>query len=165
MSARAQNWEGRKRYPSKPGEPDDWGEFHKNFLSRTAYTANLDNVEYRAVDGGEVRIVGLYELILIPDDPARFFEDPQKYAPFFGKAAAYRVIARALRAIGEECPVFVIWRPVHLTESDSTCIVGDFDGGPMYPLEREEMSDFLENLPEWPPHSSMRIPTDRKEVV
>ncbi len=153
MSLQAGRWEERKRYPSEPGRPEDWGEWHKTRLRRDMYTLDLDNVEYRDNRHGGVDIVGVYELIRCPQNVEWVYEDPKRWAPYPGKLAALRLVKRALNANGNgPIPVFVVWRPPRMMGSEF--LVSECEEEIFYRLTESELIELLEGLPNWPwsPH-------------
>ena len=103
-------WDSRPKHPaSAPGEAD-FGTWHKEALSRDSYCMDVDKIEYRIDAGGNLRVVGIYELIRWGwhhdlDDI------PERLAPYEGKLALLRRISASIAAgQGSSFPTFFVWQ-------------------------------------------------------
>ena len=86
---RIPRWNSRPKHATDvPGEVD-FGTWHKDALSHESYCMDVDKVEYRIDANGNLRVVGIYELIRwgwqhdLDDIPDRL-------VPYQGKVALLR---------------------------------------------------------------------------
>ena len=136
---------------------DDWGEWHKDRLRRTAYTMDADGVEWRRQNNIEYRrgandgleVVGFYELILCPQNVERVLEDPGRWAIHPGKLGVLKLLKRAFAsAAGRAVPVFIVWRPPRMKGAEF--LVSECEGENANRLTEDEFVALLEGLPDWP---------------
>ncbi len=149
-------WEARPRHPALPGQPVDFGDWHKENCPRWAYCMDLDSAELGTrVDWrkGEVypAIVGIYELIRW-SHPGPLHEAPAVYPPHVGKRFVLYEMERRFPGV----PVFFAWRRDDMSE---VLILPahhfpPMDQPPMISaplvLSGKEFATFLANLPAWP---------------
>ncbi len=155
-----ENWEDRPRYPSPPGQPVDFGDWHKTACAHWAYCMDIDRVELGTrvdwrMEAGRSSIVGIYELIRCSDAQS-LMAAPTLYSPRVGK----RVVLYEMEKRFPGVPVFYVWHrddmsavlilPAHHFPPDGV------DPIPSIPilLSEREFVKFLEGLPWWPHHFS-----------
>ena len=94
----------------------DFGTWHKDALPNDAYAMDVDKVEYRIDARGNLRVVGIYELIRWGwqhdlDDI------PKQLAPYEGKIVLLRRISASIAAgQGSSFPTFFVWHRPDLSE-------------------------------------------------
>ena len=147
---RIPRWNARPRHPADgPGELD-FGQWHKDTLSYDAYCMDVDKIEYRIDASGELRVVGIYELIRwswqhdLGDIPGRL-------APYEGKLALLRRISASIAAgQGSSFPTFFVWHRPDLSEFVVSRLE-DWAGGSRraFGLGRQAFADLLSDLPQW----------------
>ena len=91
-------------------------QWHKETLPRAAYCMDVDKVEYRIDASGNLRVVGIYELIRW--DWHHDLDDiPVRLSPYYGKIAPLRRIGSAVAAgQGAAFPTFFVWHRPDLSE-------------------------------------------------
>jgi hypothetical protein len=62
-ASRILRWNARSGHPAVDTGDVDFGTWRKDALPRAAYCMDVDKVEYRIDAKGELRVVGIYELI------------------------------------------------------------------------------------------------------
>ena len=143
-------WNARPRLPAgQPGELD-FGQWHKDTLSSDSYCMDVDKIEYRIDANGELRVVGIYELIRWSwrhdlDDI------PQRLAPYEGKLALLRRISASIVAgQGTSFPTFFVWHRPDLSEF-VVCRLEDWTGGSWMALGLgcHAFADLIKGLPGW----------------
>jgi hypothetical protein len=147
---RLPRWNTRPKHTARePGE-GDFGQWHKDALPRDAYCMDVDKIEYRIDSQGNLRVVGIYELI-------RWgwhydLEDiPQRLAPYEGKVVLMRQISGAIAAgQGAAFPTFFVWHRPDLSEF-VVCRLEEWVGGSRRALGlgREAFADLIRGLPTW----------------
>ena len=147
---RIPRWSTRAKHRAEtPGEAD-FGEWHKNTLSSISYCMDVDKVEYRIDTHGNLRVVGIYELIRwgwqhdLDDIPVRL-------APYEGKLALLRRISDSIAA-GQSAyfPTFFVWHRPDLSEF-VVCRLEDWAGGSRTALGLggHAFADLIRDLPRW----------------
>jgi len=63
VADRIPRWNTRPSHPAPSEGELDFGQWHKDALSRDSYCMDVDKVEYRIDSSGALRVVGIYELI------------------------------------------------------------------------------------------------------
>jgi hypothetical protein len=143
-------WNSRPRHPVvQPGELD-FGQWHKDTLSTDSYCMDVDKIEYRIDANGELRVVGIYELIRWGwqhdlDDI------PERLAPYEGKLALLRRISASIAAgQGSSFPTFFVWHRPDLSEFVVSRLE-DWAGGSRTALGfgRQAFADLITGLPRW----------------
>jgi hypothetical protein len=147
---RIQRWSTRPKHPAfAPGELD-FGEWHKDTLSSRSYCMDVDKVEYRIDARGNLRVVGIYELIRWGwqhdlDDI------PERLAPYEGKLALLRQISDSIAA-GQRAyfPTFFVWHRPDLSEF-VVCRLENWAESPRKALGLgcQAFADLIGGLPEW----------------
>jgi hypothetical protein len=105
---RIPRWDARPKHPADdPGEVD-FGTWHKDAFSSSAYCMDVDKVEYRIDASGNLRVVGIYELIRWGWQHD-LEEIPDRLAPYEGKLALLRQISESIAAgQGSSFPTFFV---------------------------------------------------------
>ena len=111
---------------------------------------DVDKIEYRIGAFGDLRVVGIYELIRWGwqhdlDDI------PERLAPYEGKLALLRRISASIEAgQGSPFPTFFVWHRPDLSEF-TVCRLEDWAGGSRKALGlgREAFADLIRDLPKW----------------
>jgi hypothetical protein len=143
-------WNARPRHPAdQPGELD-FGQWHKDTLSRDSYCMDVDKVEYRIDASGVLRVVGIYELIRWGwqydlDDI------PERLAPYEGKLALLRRMSASIAAgQASSFPTFFVWHRPDLSEF-VVCRLEDWAGGSRRALGLgcHAFADLIRGLPGW----------------
>jgi hypothetical protein len=145
---RIPRWDARPRHPAAVAGEADFGTWHKRTLSNDSYCMDIDKVEYRIDAKGNLRVVGIYELIRWGwqhdlDDI------PQRLAPYQGKLALLREISASIAAgQGSSFPTFFVWHRPDLSEF-VVCRLEDWGGGSRKALGfgREAFADLIGGLP------------------
>jgi hypothetical protein len=159
IADRFQRWSTRPKHPAdSPGELD-FGQWHKDTLSIDSYCMDVDKIEYRIDANGELRVVGIYELIRWSwkydlDDI------PERLAPYEGKLALLRRISGSIAAgQGSPFPTFFVWHRPDLSEF-VVCRLEDWAGGSRKSLGlgREAFVDLISGLPGWDGDHAARPP-------
>jgi hypothetical protein len=148
--SRIPRWNTRPGHPAVNTSDVDFGTWHKDTLSRDSYCMDVDKVEYRIDTGGQLRVVGIYELIRWGwqhdlDDI------PERLAPYEGKLALLRRISESIAAgQGSPFPTFFVWHRPDLSEF-VVCRFEDWVGGSRKALGlgREAFADLIGGLPGW----------------
>ncbi|MDE1819434.1 MAG: hypothetical protein KGJ23_00520 [Euryarchaeota archaeon] len=146
-SAPIPRWESRPRHPSGPGEPKDFGDWHKQKLPRRAYCMDVDKIEYRILPDGTLDVVGLYDLIAwdraVP--PASLL---RVLAPYAGKESVMLRLGEVL-SVSQRHPVpsFFVWHRKDLSEF-VVGRAGEWDRT-LWKLSEEEFQELLLRLPDW----------------
>ena len=147
---RIPRWNTRPKHPAvAPGEVD-FGTWHKDALPNDAYAMDVDKIEYRIDASGNLRVVGIYELIrwgwhLDLDDI------PERLAPYEGKVALLRRISGLIAAgQGASFPTFFAWHRPDLSEF-VVCRLQEWADGSRKALGlgRQAFADLLRGLPGW----------------
>ncbi len=147
---RIPRWNTRPRRPADaPGELD-FGQWHKDVLSRDAYCMDVDKIEYRIDASGHLSVVGIYELIRWGwqhdlDDI------PERLAPYDGKIALLlRISASIAAGQGSSFPTFFVWHRPDLSEV-VVCRLEEWVDGPRkaFGLGRQAFADLIRDLPRW----------------
>lgn len=115
-ASRIPRWDSRPSHASsRPGDID-FGQWHKDALPSDSYCMDVDKVEYRIGADGNLRVVGIYELIRwgwhhdIDDIP-------EMLAPYEGKLKLLGSISRLVaESQGEGFPAFIVWHRPDLSE-------------------------------------------------
>ena len=111
---------------------------------------DVDKVEYRIDANGELRVVGVYELIRW--DWQHDLEDiPERLVPYEGKLALLRRISGSIAAgQGSSFQTFFVWHRPDLFEL-VVCQLEDWAGGSRKALGlgREAFADLIWGLPGW----------------
>ena len=149
-ATRIPRWDSRPAHgSSRPGEVD-FGQWHKDTLSDDSYAMDVDKIEYRIDAKGNLRVVGIYELIRWGwqhdlDDI------PERLAPYEGKIALLRRISGSIAAgQGSSIPTFFVWHRPDLSEF-VVCRLDDRAGGSRKALGlgRKSFADLIRGLPGW----------------
>ncbi len=147
---RIPRWNTRAKHPADtPGELD-FGQWHKDALPHDSYCMDVDKVEYRMDGSGNVRVVGIYELIRWGwqhdlDDI------PERLAPYEGKVALLRRLSAAIAAGQGSCfPTFFVWHRPDLSEFVA-CRLEDWAGASRRALGlgRRAFAALIRDLPRW----------------
>ena len=150
LANRIPRWNTRPKHPAAyPGELD-FGQWHKDALPNDAYAMDVDKIEYRIDARGNLRVVGIYELIRWGwrhglDDI------PERLAPYEGKIALLRRISGSIAADqGASFPTFFVWHRPDLSEF-VVCRLEEWAGGSRraHGLGRQAFADLIRGLPEW----------------
>ena len=150
VSAQIPRWNTRPKHDAHaPGEVD-FGQFHKDALPREAYCMDLDKIEYRIDAKGNLRVVGIYELIRWAwrhdlDDI------PERLAPYEGKLALLRRISASIAAgQGSVFPTFFVWHRPDLSEF-VVCRLEDWVEGSRKALGLgcQAFAELIRDLPGW----------------
>ena len=150
IANRIPRWDTPPRHPAdRPGELD-FGTWHKDTLPNDAHCMDLDKIEYRIDASGNLRVVGIYELIRWGwrhdlDDI------PERLAPYEGKLALLgRISASIAAGLGASFPTFFVWHRPDLSEF-VVCRLEDWAEGSRKALGlgRQAFGDLLRNLPWW----------------
>jgi hypothetical protein len=147
---RIPRWNTRPTHPAAAAGEADFGTSHKDALSNDSYCMDVDKVEYRIDAHGNLRVVGIYELIRWGwqhdlDDI------PERLAPYQGKMALLQRISESIAAgQGSSFPTFFVWHRPDLSEF-VVCRLEDWAGGSRKALGfgREAFADLIGGLPEW----------------
>ena len=150
IAAPIPRWSTRPKHPaSVPGEVD-FGTWHKDALPNDAYAMDVDKVEYRIDASGNLRVVGIYELIRW--DWRHVLDDiPERLAPYEGKVALLRRISGSITAgQGASFPTFFAWHRPDLSEF-VVCRLEDWAGGSRKALGlgRHAFGELIGGLPGW----------------
>jgi hypothetical protein len=150
IADRIPRWNTRPTHAAvDPGEVD-FGTWHKDTPSRDSYCMDVDKVECRIDASGDLRVVGIYELIRWGwqhdlDDI------PERLAPHVGKVALLRRISASI-AEGQSSsfPTFFVWHRPDLSEF-VVCRLEDWVDGPRRALGlgRGAFADLIGGLPGW----------------
>ncbi len=147
---RIPRWDARPAHPAAARGERDFGTWHKETLARDAYCMDVDKVEYRIDANGNVRVVGIYELIRW--DWHHDLDDiPERLAPYQGKVALLRRISAAIAAgQGASFPTFFVWHRPDLSEF-VVCRLENWAGGSRMALGlgRRAFGDLISDLPRW----------------
>ena len=147
---RIPRWNTRPRHQADaPGEVD-FGTWHKDALPNDAYCMDLDKIEYRIDTKGDLRVVGIYELIRWGwrhdlDDI------PERLAPYEGKVALLRRISGSIAAGQGACfPTFFAWHRPDLSEF-VVCRLEDWVEGSRKALGlgRQAFAELIRDLAGW----------------
>ncbi len=147
---RIPRWNTRAKHPADaPGELG-FGQWHKDAFPNDSYRMDVDKVEYRIDGSGNVRVVGIHELIRwgwqhdLDDIPDRL-------TPYEGKVALLRRLSASIAA-GQDCgfPTFFVWHRPDLSEFVA-CRLEDWADGPRMALGlgRRAFADLIRDLPGW----------------
>jgi hypothetical protein len=143
-------WNTRPKHPAAAVGETDFGQWHKDSLSRDAYCMDVDKVEYRIDASGNLRVVGIYELIRWG-----WQHDldgiPERLAPYQGKLALLREISASIAAgQGSSFPTFFVWHRPDLSEF-VVCRLEDWVGGSRKALGLggHAFADLIGGLPRW----------------
>jgi hypothetical protein len=159
IADRIPQWNTRPSHPAANEGEVDFGQWHKNALSRDAYCMDVDKVEYRIDASGALRVVGMYELIRWGwhhdlDDI------PERLAPYEGKLALLRRISESI-AVGQSSsfPTFFVWHRPDLSEF-VVCRLENWVDGPRKALGlgREAFAGLIGGLPYWEGGPNTRAP-------
>ena len=111
---------------------------------------DVDKVEYRIDASGNLRVVGIYELIRW--DRHHDLDDiPERLAPYEGKIALLRRISAAIAAgQGAPFPTFFVWHRPDLSEFVVSPLE-EWAGGPRRALGlgHRAFAELIGNLPGW----------------
>jgi hypothetical protein len=147
-------WNTRPRQPADRQGELDFGLWQKDTLSNDSYCMDVDKMEYRIGASGELRVVGIYELIRWGwqhdlDDI------PERLAPYEGKLALLRRISESIASgQGSSFPTFFVWHRPDLSEF-VVCRLEDWVGGsnpsgpnsrPASPALRRAISCYLARI-------------------
>jgi len=147
---RIPRWSTRPKHPADAQGELDFGQWHKDTLSTDSYCMDVDKIEYRIDANGELRVVGIYELIRWSwqydlDDI------PERLAPYDGKLALLRRISASIAAgQGSSFPTFFVWHRPDLSEF-VVCRLEDWAGGSKMALSLgcHAFTDLIRGLPGW----------------
>lgn len=143
-------WNARPRHPTdEPGELD-FGQWHKDTLSIDSYCMDVDKVEYRIDANGNLRVVGIYELIRWSWRHA-LDDIPERLAPYAGKLALLqRISASIAEGQGSSFPTFFVWHRPDLSEF-VVCRLEDWVEGSRKALGLgvQAFADLIGGLPGW----------------
>ena len=128
----------------------DFGTWHKDALPNDAYAMDVDKVEYRIDARGNLRVVGIYELIRWGwqhdlDDI------PKQLAPYEGKIVLLRRISASIAAgQGSSFPTFFVWHRPDLSEF-VVCRLEEWADGSRKALGlgTRAFADLIRGLPGW----------------
>jgi hypothetical protein len=143
-------WDTRVTRPiARPGERD-FGTWHKGALPHDAYCMDVDKIEYRIDAAGNLRVVGMYELIRW--GWSHELDDiPTSLAPYAGKVALLGRISAGIAA-GQRSsfPTFFVWHRPDLSEF-VVCRLEDWVGAPgrALGLGAQAFADLISGLPRW----------------
>ena len=147
---RIPRWDARPRHPSNDPVERDFGQWHKDALPRDACCMDVDKVEYRIDASGNLRVVGVYELIRW--DWQHDLDDiPDRLAPYEGKLALLRRIGASIAAgLGASFPTFFVWHRPDRSEF-VVCSLKDWAGGSRKAvgLGRQAFADLIGGLAGW----------------
>ena len=150
IAKRIPRWNTRPKHPGNtPGEVD-FGTWPKRALSNDSSCMDVDKVECRIDASGNLRVVGIYELIRWgwQHDLDAICE---RLAPYEGKLALLRRISASI-AVGQgsSFPTFFVWHRPDLSEF-VVCRVEDWTGGSRKALGlgRQAFADLIGGLPRW----------------
>ena len=94
---RIPRWNTRPKHPAAAGGETDFGTWHKGALSGTSYCMDVDKVEYRIDANGNLRVVGIYELIRWGWQ-YNLDDIPERLAPYKEKLALLRRTSASITA-------------------------------------------------------------------
>jgi hypothetical protein len=147
---RIPRWNTRPKHPTAAAGETDFGTWHKGALSSTSYCMDVDKIEYRIDASGNLRVVGIYELIRWGWQ--QDLDDiPERLAPYEGKLALLRRISESIAAgQGSSFPTFFVWHRPDLSEF-VVCRLEDWAGGSRrgLGLGRHAFADLVMGLPGW----------------
>jgi hypothetical protein len=147
---RIPRWNTRPKHPAdEPGELD-FGQWHKDTLSSSSYCMDVDKIEYRIDAKGNLRVVGIYELILW--DWQHDLDDiPERLAPYEGKLALLRRISASIAAgQGSPFPTFFVWHRPDLSEFVVSRLEDWAEGSrKALGLGCHAFADLIRGLPRW----------------
>ena len=157
IANRIPRWNTRPKHPAdQPGELD-FGQRHKDALPNGAYCMDLDKIEYRIDANGNLRVVGIYELIRWGwqhdlDDI------PERLAPYEGEIALLRRISTSITAgQGSSFPTFFGWHRPDLSEFVVCRLEERAEGSrKALGLGRQAFADLIGGLPGWEGDPLMR---------
>lgn len=150
IADRIPRWNTRPKHPAdEPGELD-FGQWHKDTLSNDSYCMDVDKIEYRIDANGNLRVVGIYELIRWGwqhdlDDI------PERLAPYEGKLALlHRISASIAEGQDASFPTFFVWHRPDLSEF-VVCQLEDWAGGSRKALGlgAQPFASLIGGLPGW----------------
>ena len=150
IADRIPRWNTRPSHAATDEGEVDFGQWHKDSLSRDSYCMDVDNVEYRIDSSGGLRVVGIYELIRWGwhhdlDDI------PERLAPHDGKVVLLRRLDESIAA-GQRSsfPTFFVWHRPDLSEF-VVCRLEDWVDGSRKATGpgREAFADLIRGLPKW----------------
>jgi hypothetical protein len=149
-ASRIPRWNARPKHPAATAGEVDFGQWHKDTLSNDSYCMDVDKVEYRIDANGNLRVVGIYELIRWGwqhdlDDI------PERLAPYEGKLALLgRISASVATGQGASFPTFFVWHRPDLSEF-VVCRLEDWVDGSRKALGlgRGAFADLIGDLPGW----------------
>ena len=150
IAAPISRWNSRPKHPANaPGEVD-FGTWHKDALPNDAYAMDVDKVEYRIDAKGNLRVVGIYELIRWgwQHDLDAI---PERLAPYEGKIALLRRISESIAAgQGSAFPTFIAWDRSDHSEF-VICWPEEWVGGSrkVLGLGRQAFAELIGGLPGW----------------
>jgi hypothetical protein len=162
IADRIPRWNTRPKYPAgEPGELD-FGQWHKDTLSSDSYCMDVDKIEYRIDANGDLRVVGIYELIRWGwqhdlDDI------PERLAPYEGKLALLQRISASIAAgRGSSFPTFFVWHRPDLSEF-VVCRLEDWAEGSRKALGlgSQAFARLIGDLPGWEGDPVAPRPRDR----
>lgn len=143
-------WNTRPRQPADRQGELDFGQWHRDTLSNNSYCMDVDKVEYRIGAKGNLRVVGIYELIRWGWQ--HDLEDiPERLAPYDGKLALLRRISASIAAgQGSPFPTFFVWHRPDLSEF-VICRLQDWVDGPRKALGlgARAFASLIKDLPGW----------------
>ena len=143
-------WNTRPKHPATEPDEVDFGQWHKDTLPSDSYAMDVDKIEYRIDAKGNLRVVGIYELIRWGwqhdlDDI------PERLAPYEGKIALLRRISGSIAAgQGSSFPTFFAWHRPDLSEF-VVCCLEDWAKGSRRALGlgRQAFAELIGGLPGW----------------
>jgi hypothetical protein len=117
---------------------------------------DVDKIDYRIDANGDLRVVGIYELIRWGWQ--HDLEDtPERLAPYGGKLALLRQIGASIATgQGSSFPTFFVWHRPDLSEF-VVCRLEDWARGSRKALGlgREAFADLIGGLPAWEGDSAL----------
>jgi hypothetical protein len=131
----------------------DFGQWHKDVLPRNFYCMDIDKIEYRIDASGNLRVVGIYELIRWGWQH-ELDDIPERLAPYEGKVALLRGIGESIAAgQGSAFPTFFVWHRPDLSEF-VVCRLEDWTERPRTALGlgQEALAGLITALPAWEVH-------------
>lgn len=150
VNFKIRRWDERPRHDSaRPGEVD-FAQWHKDTFGTGSYCMDVDKFEYRFDPSGQLRVVGVYELIRWGWRHS-LAAIPQRLAPHEGKVRVLTHLGRILsEGEGAQVPSFFVWHRPDLSEF-LVSRVEDWTGEPIRAgyLGQEHFRELIENLPGW----------------
>jgi hypothetical protein len=106
---RISRWNTRPSHPATSEGELDFGQWHKDALSRDSYCMDVDKVEYRIDSSGALGVVGIYEIIRWGWQHD-LVDIPERLALYEGKLALPRWIGESIAAEqSSSFPTLFVW--------------------------------------------------------